>query len=222
MSDRAAWSRSWHAVTLLVIAFAIIAQLVLVVQGVGMLADEIGVAAPLGVRLVRFFSYFTVQSNLLAAGAAATLITRPDRDGRTWRVLRVAAIVGMTTTFVVYMIALRPVLHLEGVARLADIGFHYLAPVLTIIGWLLFGPWPRIDTRSLLYQLIGPVGYLVYVLVIGALWGWYPYPFINASLLGYPNALLNSCIVVTAVLGIAAAYQLIDRKLGGAKAMPLR
>ena len=94
-------ARAWHSMTLLVIAAAMIAQLVLVVHGIGALVDETGNTASLAVRLLRFFSYFTVQSNLLAAGKAATLIVRPDRDGSNWRVLRIAAIVGMTVTFIV-------------------------------------------------------------------------------------------------------------------------
>ena len=35
-----------------------------------------------GTRLVRLFSYFTIQSNILAAIAAGMLLWRPDRRGR--------------------------------------------------------------------------------------------------------------------------------------------
>jgi hypothetical protein len=214
VTSRAALARVWHSVTILVIAFAIIAQLVLVIQGVGVLVDEIGNSAPLGVRLLRFFSYFTVQSNLLAAVIAASLIARPDRDGSVWRAVRLAALFGMTVTFVVYMTVLRPLLHLEGIERLADIGFHYVAPLLAVGGWLLFGPWPRIDNRCALRSLIWPVAYLVYVLALGALTGWYPYPFINAAMIGYPNAMINSLIIAVLLLGSTAVFHVIDWRLG--------
>jgi hypothetical protein len=214
-------ARGWHSLTVAVIAIAMIAQLVLVVQDVGVLVDQIGNSAPLSIRLLRFFSYFTIQSNLLAAFTAASLIVRPDRDGRTWRVLRVAALVGMTVTFIVYMIALRPLIHLEGTARLCDIGFHYVAPVMTVAGWLLFGPWPRIDTRSLLRHLVWPVTYLLYVFGLGSRSGWYPYPFVNAAMIGYTRALLNALVIAMGLLAVAAILQLLDSVRGGAKARPL-
>ncbi len=172
-------------------------------------------------RLLRFFSYFTIQSNLLAAGTALGLIARPDRDGRTWRVLRVAAIVGMTVTFITYMIVLRPIVHLEGLAKLADIGFHYVAPVLTVAGWYLFGPWPRIDIPSLLRHLAWPFAYLVYILGLGALTGWYPYPFIDVTKIGYPRTLLNALAVTVLLLIVGAIFRVLDIQRGGARAQPL-
>ena len=195
------------------IAASLIAQLVLVINGSGTLVDQSGGTAPLAVRLLRFFSYFTIQSNLLALGTAATLIANPQRDGRTWRVLRIAALVGMTVTFVVYMVVLRPIVHLDGIAKLCDIGFHYIAPVLTVLGWLFFGPWPRIDTSSLLRHLVWPIAYLVYILALGAITGWYPYPFLNAALMGYPRALGNCVVVAAALLVIGALYRLLDARL---------
>lgn len=214
-------ARGWNSLTVLVIAASVIAQLVLVTRGVGTLVDQSGSTAPLAVRLLRFFSYFTIQSNLLALGTAVTLIANPQCDGRTWRVVRVAAIVGMTVTFAVYMVVLRPIVHLEGIAKLCDIGFHYIAPVLTVLGWLLFGPWPRIDARSLLRHLVWPVGYLLYILALGALSGWYPYPFLNAALMGYPRAIGNCLVVAAVLLVIGAAYRVFDTMRGGARAQPL-
>jgi hypothetical protein len=212
---------TWHAATVVVIAFSIVVQLALVIRGDSVLVRAENLIAPLPERVLRFFSYFTVQSNLLAAATALSLIAQPARDGRTWRVLRVAALVGMTVTFIVYMIALRPILHLTGIARLTDIGFHYLAPPMTLAGWMLFGPWPRIDVESIVRHLAWPVSYLIYVLVLGAVTAWYPYPFVDVSRLGYPRALLNALIVTVLLLMVGAACRIIDTGLGGAKAEPL-
>ena len=220
MSDRRAVASTWHAATTLVIAASMIVQLALVIRGSSVLVVPENLVAPLAERVLRFFSYFTIQSNLLAAGTALSLIARPNRDGRTWRVMRVAAIVGMAVTFIVYMIVLRPIVHLTGIAKLTDIGFHYVAPVLTVAGWLFFGPWPRIDVESLVRHLAWPVSYLIYILVLGAVTGWYPYPFINVARLGYPHALLNALVVTVLLLLVGAACRFIDTRLGGAKAEP--
>jgi hypothetical protein len=204
----------------LVIALSLIGQLAIVFSGRGAILDAAGLIAPLPVRLLRFFSYFTIQSNLLAAGTALSLMQRPNRDGRLWRVLRADAIVGMTVTFVVYILVLRPIVHLQGVAKLSDVGFHYVAPALTVIGWFAFGPWPRIDRATLLRHLAWPVTYLAYVLVLGAISGWYPYPFITASKLGYTRALFNGMLAVALLLAVAGAYTVLDARRGRGKAQP--
>jgi hypothetical protein len=46
------------------------------------------------VKLVRFISYFTIESNLLVMVVAATLAIDPERDGRWWRVLRLNVAAG--------------------------------------------------------------------------------------------------------------------------------
>jgi hypothetical protein len=52
----------WHLVTAAVAVFAIALQLVLVINGEPILEDT--EVPALGIRLGRFFSYFTIQSNL--------------------------------------------------------------------------------------------------------------------------------------------------------------
>jgi hypothetical protein len=220
-SSRATRAKPWHLVTFLVIAISVVTQLVLVIRGHGVLVAPTGRTAGLPERLLRFFSYFTIQSNLLAAGTALGLSARPDRDGRTWRVLRISAIVGMSVTFLTYIVVLRPIVHLEGIAKLTDIGFHYVAPVLTVLGWYLYGPWPRIDITSLLRHLVWPLSYLAYTLVLGAITGWYPYPFINVGKIGYPRALLNALAVSALLLIVGAVYRALDTRRGGATAQPL-
>jgi hypothetical protein len=220
-SNRALWANAWHSLTFLIIAISMVTQLVLVIQGHGVLVAPDGRTAGLPERLLRFFSYFTIQSNLLAAGTALGLIARPDRDGHAWRVLRISAIVGMTVTFITYIVVLRPIVHLEGIAKLTDIGFHYVAPVLTVLGWYLYGPWPRIDITGLARHLVWPLSYLAYTLVLGAITGWYPYPFINAAKIGYPRTTLNALALTALLLIVGAVYRVLDTRRGGAKAQPL-
>jgi hypothetical protein len=210
-----------HSLTFLLIATAIITQLALTIQGHGAAFGPDGSIAGTAERVLRFFSYFTIQSNLLAAGTALALVLRPDRDGKWWRVLRASAILGMTVTFLTYIVVLRPIVHLAGIAKLTDIAFHYIAPPVTVIGWYLFGPWPRIDVPTLLRHLVWPFGYLLYTLGLGALSGWYPYPFINVGKIGYPHTLLNALALTVLLLIAGAIYRVVDTWRGGAKAQPL-
>ncbi|MEO6958245.1 MAG: Pr6Pr family membrane protein [Antricoccus sp.] len=206
-------ARPWNLVTALLSTAALIIQLILVIRGVGVLTDENGptVAAP--ERVLRFFSYFTVQSNILVILSCLTLVLAPQRDGRIWRVLRLDAIVGITVTIIVYHFALAPLLDLKGLASLTDITFHYVTPVLAIAGWLLFGPRPRIDRATLLWSLAWPALYFVYSLIRGAITNWYPYPFVDVTTIGYPRAFVNLLIVCVLLLGVGVLYRFGDAKL---------
>lgn len=209
----------WHLATVLVIGASLVAQLVLTIRGISVLVDDNGTSiAAMPTRLVRFFTYFTIQSNLLALTMATSLLLSPYRDGGLWRALRVASVVGMTVTFVVYLVALAPILDLSGIPWWTDVGFHIVAPTLTVVGWLLFGPWPRFDLATVAWFVLWPVCWLVYVLLLGAASGWYPYPFLDADARGYPHALLNCLLVAVLLLGVAGLCLAIDRRLSNTPA----
>jgi hypothetical protein len=206
-------SRLWNAVLVLICAVSMITQLVLVIRGVNVLVEEDRSTASTPMRVLRFFSYFTIQSNILAMVMSAILVFRPDRDGRWWRIFRIAAVVGMAVTFVVYVVALRPILDLHGAAKVTDICFHYIAPLMTMIGWLAFGPRPRIDPGSLIRHLIWPISYIAYILILGAATGWYPYPFIDVDDIGYATTLWHALLITALLLGVGGAYYWLDKKL---------
>ena len=173
-------SRVWNLAIVLVILAALGTQLVLVVQGKHVLT-ETAQLPPISTRVIRFFSYFTVDSNLLCAFSCASLVLDPERDGRVWRVLRLNALVGITVTGLIYVSLLRPIVHLTGVPKLTDIGMHYVAPIAVVLGWLLFGPRPRLDSETLLASLIYPALYMLYTVAHGAASHWYPYPFVDVD-----------------------------------------
>jgi hypothetical protein len=85
-----------------------------------------------------------------------------------------------------------------------NVAFHYVVPLLAVLGWLLFGPRPRVDRASAVWSLLWPVLWFGYTLAHGAISNWYPYPFASVADHGYGRVLLNA-VAVTAVLGGAAA-----------------
>jgi hypothetical protein len=192
---------------------ALLTQFVLVLRGTNVLIPA-GEAKPAtATRVIRYFSYFTVQSNILVAVTALTLVANPRRDGRVWRVVRLDAIVGIAVTGLIYVTLLRPVVDLHGVSKLTDVAFHYVVPLLAVMAWLLLGPRPRIDEVTLLGFLVWPIAYVGYTLIHGAASHWYPYPFIDVTTFGYPVALRNGAGVCLLLLGIAVVFLLVDRKL---------
>ena len=59
-----------------------------------------------------------------------------------------------------------------------------------------------------------PLAYLAWTLLHGAVSGWYPYPFLDVSELGYPRALLNIVGLVVVFLALEMALVGIGRVLG--------
>lgn len=203
----------FHLLTFLVTAFALVLQLVLVIQGHRVL-DEHN-RPDLSTRLVRFGSYLTIWSNALVAWSTLTLALGRDRDTRAWRALRTDAVVLILVAGVVHFFFLRPLLDLHGWDLVADRSLHVVVPALAVLGWLVLGPRDRIGRADLLPSLVVPVGWLAYTLVRGAVVSWYPYPFIDVGEHGYAVVLANCAGVAALMLVIAAAAVALDRRLPG-------
>jgi hypothetical protein len=169
--------------------------------------------APVLTRVIRFVSYFTIQSNVLVLALAVTLARDADRDGDRWRVLRLDALLGITITGLVYAVVLAPTLHPEGLGWWTNAGLHYVSPVATLALWLFAGPRPRVAGATVARALAWPVLWIGYTLAHGAVSGWYPYPFLDVSDLGYAVALRNLGFVVLLALLFLLAFRTVDRRL---------
>ena len=134
---------------------------------------------------------------VIACGiVSAQLAVRPDRDGSVWRPLRLAALIGITVTGIVYSTVLAAIHQPHGTAEtLVNLAVHYIVPVAVIAGWLAFGPRPRVDRCTVDWSLLFPVLWMAYTLVRGAVWGWYPYPFVDAASHGYLRVAANGVLV---------------------------
>lgn len=196
----------------MVVAASLLLEIVLtVVDGPDDDPAPEGTGVGLATRLVRLFSYFTIQSNLLILVVLITLALHPRRDGRLWRILRLDALLGIVITGLVYALVLSKEVHPVGLAAVANTGLHYVAPWASLAGWLLFGPRPRIDTRTIALVFIWPVAWIGYTFVHGAVSHWYPYPFLDAGQLGFEVALRNTSFVVVLAAVLIVALKLLDR-----------
>ena len=207
-------ARLWHGVLAAVVAFALISQLwLLLTGGADANSGRTDTHLALTERLVRLFSYFTIQSNLFVLVATITLAINPARDGRRWRVIRLDALLGIVITGLVFGIVLAKLVHLTGLAFWVTVGFHYVSPWMTLLGWLLFGPRPRISWSTVGLSFIWPALWIVYTFVHGAVIRWYPYPFLNPDRIGYPSALWNTVIILMGAGILALALKALDRWL---------
>ncbi|MBN9373985.1 MAG: Pr6Pr family membrane protein [Cellulomonas sp.] len=203
--------RAVHVATFTVAAFAVVFQLVLVVQGHSPLVPELRPSTAEAVR--RFFSFFTIQSNLLVAATTLPLVAGRGAQGRVWAVARLDAVVGITVTGVVHLVLLRPILHLAGVDWWADLLLHAVVPVLAVASWLVVGPRGRARPRDVWPALAWPVLWLVATLALGPAVRWYPYPFLDVATHGLAQVLLVCLVVAVLFVGLARGAVALDRRL---------
>ncbi|RBY95519.1 hypothetical protein DQ237_13380 [Blastococcus sp. TF02-8] len=200
-------ARTWWTVLAAVVALSVAGEFVLT------LLDPADASVGVGARIVRFFSYFTVQSNLLVLAAVLPLVRDPSHDGRLWRVVRLASLLGITITGIVYAVVLAPLYDPQGLHAWTNAGEHYVSPVMTVLGWLLFGPRPRIASGVVGRALLWPVAWIAWILAQGTVTDWYPYDFMDVAAHGYVVALRNLAVVVLLALGFLLLFAFVDRRL---------
>lgn len=204
-------ARRVHLVVAAVAWFAVALQLVLVVSGEAILVEE----DPPGLvaRTYRYFAYFTIQSNILVAVTSTVLARDPLEDRPGWRAARLAGIVGITVTALVYVTLLRGLLELDGANWFVDVLLHQVVPLLAVAAWVAVGPRPRIGAREVAYALAWPVLWLVWTLLVGQVDGWVPYPFLDPAEDGW-GAVGVACAGITVLfLVLFALYAWLDRRL---------
>ncbi len=158
----------------------------------------------LGAPVLNFFSYFTILANLFA-GVVLLLgvyLSVSKAEPPVWyEPIRGAAVVYMAVVGVVFVALLRNT-DLGGLRPWVNTVHHYIMPVVMVMDWVLRPPVRRLDASALLICLAFPVMYLVYTLVRGASTSWYPYPFLNPSVVdGYG-------VVALYIAGMVAVFLL--------------
>lgn len=183
--------------------FAIIAQFYLLIAN-GQL--------PLGEAIIRFFSFFTVQTNILVAVCSTALLLKPGgffaRASTQAALLLYILIVGL-----VYNVILRFLWAPQGIQRLVDELLHAVIPLLYLAYWLIFAPKQGLAWKQAPAWLLYPLAYMIYVIIRGTFSGFYPYPFIDVVQLGYPKALQNAALILVLFLLIGAVIMAGGRAL---------
>ena len=156
--------------------------------------------ASVGATIVQYFSYYTILTNIMIAWVCTVLFIRREDTVKRKKVLT-AILVYILTVGLTYNLILRSLWKPEGLQLLADNLLHSIIPFIYLVFWLIFVKKHTLQWSDFLPWLIYPLMYLVYVLIRGAIYGVYPYPFIDVAQIGYPKALLNA-VMVTGVIVI--------------------
>jgi hypothetical protein len=165
-----------------------------------------------------YFSYFTIDSNLIAAAVLIVGAARwnlPNTDG--FDLVRGAAVVYMSITGIVFTLLLSNT-DVDTAIRWVNTVVHELMPLVLLADWLVTPPSAKLQLRQGLLWLSFPLVWIVYTIIRGAIVHRYPYPFLDPVNGGYGSvavyciAILVAMIVVSAItVGLANAAGGVQR-----------
>jgi len=172
--------------------------------------------APVGVMLLRFFCYFTILTNLLAALVFVGIGLRRSASAS-----RLTAVTGyMLVVGIIHYFFLRGLREIYGAERVADEFLHVVLPLSCLVYWLFLVQKSGLRWRSAFGWLGYPVLYILWILVVGVLTGFYPYPFADVNRLGYARALGNGGMILIGFWIVFMVLILLGRKLPLSKKLP--
>lgn len=201
--------RTLSALLAFITGGALILQLVLLLS---LTRDGIGPV----LATIRYFSYFTILSNIAVALVCAWVaFGAPARVESAFATrLRSAAALYIVVTGGIYVTVLQGLWQPQGAQWLADVSLHYVVPALYLLLWLVFSPKGRLRWSDALRWLVFPLAYLLWSLWRGSWAHEYPYPFLDVAVLGLPKVLRNASAVAGLFLVLGLVLVAIDRALG--------
>ena len=168
---------------------------------------------------VNYFSYFTIDSNLIATALllVGALLWRND-DTPALDFLRGAAVVYMTVTGVVFTLLLRGT-DVDTTIPWVNTVVHEAGPLFILADWFVVPPLRRISTAQSILWLAFPLVWTIYTLIRGAVSGRYPYPFLNPANGGYATVTVYMIVILVfmLLLSLAAAWA---ARVRGTQAVP--
>lgn len=177
--------------------FAVVMQLALMI---------LNRTASLAETLTRFFSYFTILTNLLVSIAFTSLVLK---ERAKWYAFfskpttQTAITLYILVVGLVYHLVLRALWSPTGFQKLTDELLHTIIPLLSLVYWILFVNKKPLIWKNSFPWLLYPVFYSLLIGIRGAISGFYPYPFLNVSELGYPETLKNGLWLIAFFWGLS-------------------
>ncbi|MHA6205901.1 Pr6Pr family membrane protein [Dyella soli] len=188
--------------------FALVLQLWLSIE----LTEAQGKGALAGVWI--YLGFYTILTNLLVAKALSSAAIGPRspvirfflRPGVQTALAMSIVIVGL-----IYNVMLRQLWHPQGWQLVADVIVHDVMPPLYLLYWWLAVPKDSLRWWQVLVWQCYPAAYFFYVLVRGAINGWYPYPFLDVAALGYLEVLGDAIAVLLAFIAVGLVLVALGR-----------
>ncbi|MBY8980125.1 MAG: Pr6Pr family membrane protein [Candidatus Lokiarchaeota archaeon] len=181
------------------------------------IASAVNYALNYGPILEWFNSFiaFTMQTNLFVAiwlTLAVLWHNKPETLKKITGPLKGALTLYITITFIFFAVLLSPFYQPTGFAAFSNLVLHYITPIAFIVDWILTETKLRYKWSYMLYWILYPIGYLVFVFIRGMFTGNYIYYFLDITALGILGYALFVSILLAAGLVLGSLYIGINRK----------
>jgi hypothetical protein len=114
----------------------------------------------------------------------------------------------------VYNLILRKLWAPQGLQLIVDNILHSGVPLIYVLYWIAFVPKKDLRWMDAVRWLYYPALYFLWVIILGALTRFYPYPFIDVNVLGYPKMFMHACILLIVFLSLGLLAVAMG-KIGG-------
>jgi hypothetical protein len=162
-----------------------------------------------------FFSFFTVLTNLLICVSLTLSLAAPSSTVGRW-FSRPSTVSGVATSIAFvglsYHFLLRNTWNPQGARLIADVLLHYVVPALYLIYWWFTASRTPLGWMNSLIWSLYPTFYLVYALIRGSISGAYPYPFIDAGVLGYERTMRNAFGLLFVFIALGCLFVALSRR----------
>jgi hypothetical protein len=168
---------------------------------------------------IRFFSYFTILTNALVAASLTSILTIPESKFGVFFLAsssQSAIAVYIFVVGLVYNLILRKLWAPQGLQLIVDNILHSAVPLIYVLYWITYVPKRDLPWMDAVWWLYYPALYFLWVIILGALTRFYPYPFIDVNVLGYPKMFMHACILLVVFLSLGL-LAIATGKTGGKK-----
>lgn len=161
-----------------------------------------------------YFSFFTILSNSalvlvhLASATDAPALARLRRPA-----VRLGMVAVMLFVCAFYHFVLASTWAPQGWFKVTDVALHYATPLFYVGWWLRFAPHGGVTMRAIPMIAAWPLVYALYAVARGAVVRAYPYPVLDAAVLGYGRVAANIAGLLIVFATLCAGVILIDRLL---------
>lgn len=175
--------------------FSILCWLTIIVQFTVMIQNRV---ASLLETIIRFFTFFTILSNIVVALVFTMILIKPKGNFAFFLKPsnQTAIAVYIFVVGFVYNLILRFLWQPQGIQRIVDEMLHTIIPLYYIFYWYFKINTKSIRWKSFIKWLIFPFAYLVLIMIRGQFSKYYPYPFINVASLGFNKVVINIVLLI--------------------------
>jgi len=160
---------------------------------------------------LNMFTFYTIQSNLLAAAALGLSLHAlvKNREDLVWLIVfKSGTVLWILVTGIVYHLLLAGRWNPTGLTAFASLALHSLTPAGMVLNWLVFEKKGRYRFIFTLYWLSYPFLYMLFSWARGVLTGNFNYWFLNPSL-PYPEGAGSLGAMLVIVAGLVLGFSLL-------------